>query len=239
MDDKEDATITGHCPECRADRKAGVVAHYHEEGKGGPYNDIWWCTDYRILKCLGCDTIYFQTVGFCSENYSANYEDDDDKCELELIPTYSYWPSPSPKKRKSPAWPVDTIPEEISSLLREIYAAFENNTFRLAAMGIRSVLEKIMEDKIGSHKRFIEYVDEFQKATYLSVRQRNSLDAMLEAGHAAAHRAWQPTGDDIETLLGMTEHFIESVYIHDARAANLEKTVPRRKRPEMPSNKNL
>src|SRR5271157_2537733 len=71
-------------------------------------------------------------------------------------------------------------------------------------------------------------LDEFQKAGYLSERQRTALDTIFEAGHAAIHRGWEPTEDDIRTLMDITESVIESVYLHGVRAERLEKVVPKR-----------
>jgi hypothetical protein len=71
-------------------------------------------------------------------------------------------------------------------------------------------------------------LDQFEKVGYLSERQRTVLDTILEAGHASIHRGWEPTEDDIRTLLDITESVIENVYFHEARAAHLEKAVPKR-----------
>jgi hypothetical protein len=57
-------------------------------------------------------------------------------------------------------------------------------------MGIRSALENVMIDRVGDQRYFKINMDAFQKAGYLSVRQRGSLESILEAGHAATHRGW-------------------------------------------------
>lgn len=55
---------------------------------------------------------------------------------------------------------------------------------------------------------------------------------MLEAGHAATHRGWEPQENDIKTILEITEHLIEDIYIHHDSASKLEKVLPRRQRPK-------
>jgi hypothetical protein len=55
---------------------------------------------------------------------------------------------------------------------------------------------------------------------------------ILGAGHAAIHRGWEPTNSDIEPLLDIAESLIEEAYLHEARASDLDKNVPKRPRQE-------
>lgn len=121
----------------------------------------------------------------------------------------------------------DGIPAPIMSLMTEIYIAVEHRLYTLAAMGIRAALENVMKEKVGG-RPFKALVKEFQKSGYLSTRQALSLDVIIEAGHAAIHRGWQPNDEDVSTLLNITETLIETVYLHEDRARNLDKRVPRR-----------
>jgi hypothetical protein len=85
------------------------------------------------------------------------------------------------------------------SLTTEIYVAVEHRLYTLAAMGIRATFENLMKEKVGD-RPFKALVNEFQKAGYLSPRQALSLDVIIEAGHAAIHRGWNPTDEDVFTL---------------------------------------
>jgi hypothetical protein len=84
-----------------------------------------------------------------------------------------------------------------------------------------------MKEKVGD-RPFKVLIDEFHKAGYLSKRQALSLGVIIEAGHAAIHRGWKPNDDDVSTLLNITETLIETVYLHEDRARDLDKRVPRR-----------
>ncbi len=97
-------------------------------------------------------------------------------------------------------------------------------------MGIRAALENVMKEKVGDHK-FVVMVDKFQEAGYLSVRQAFTLNSLLDAGHAAVHRDWEPTDEDISILLDITETVIETVYLHEAKAQALDERVPKRPKP--------
>jgi len=97
-------------------------------------------------------------------------------------------------------------------------------------MGIRAALENVMTDKVGDHGTFVRNVDAFQRAGYLSERQRGQLDNLLQAGHAASHRGWQREEQEMKTLLDITESVIESVYLHDQAADALGRKIPPRAR---------
>jgi hypothetical protein len=118
--------------------------------------------------------------------------------------------------------------------MEQVYsAALQKDAYWLAAMGIRGVLDLTMTEKIGDRRTFEEKVDAFQKAGYLSVCQALNLKILIEAGHAAVHRQWTPSPCDIATLLDITNSIIETAYLHEKRARNLESNVPedpRRKR---------
>jgi hypothetical protein len=185
--------------------------------------DLLWDDSFEMLKCRGCDTVTMRvtkTDPFASRP-----------------PTIVYYPPAI--ARRAPEWmlmsavgslekPVD-IPDPIYHLMGEVYVAVQNGLGRLAAMGIRATLENVMKEKIGDCN-FKVAIDEFQKGGYLSMRQALSLDSIIEAGHAAVHRGWEPTDDDINTLLDITESIIETVYLHEHRAQELDKRVPRRQR---------
>jgi hypothetical protein len=98
------------------------------------------------------------------------------------------------------------------SLMTEIYIAVDHQLHTLAAMGIRAILENVMKEKVGD-RPFKALINEFQKDDYLSKRQAQHLDVIIEAEHAAIHRGWKPNDEDISILMNITETIIETVYI--------------------------
>src|SRR5205823_3528836 len=100
------------------------------------------------------------------------------------------------------------VSSRVLVLMQEVYTAVQNELYRLAAMGIRAALEYVMIEKIGDQHTFKDKVDAFVVAGYLSVRQALNLQSILDAGHAAIHRGWEPTMNDVNTLLDITESII-------------------------------
>jgi len=53
------------------------------------------------------------------------------------------------------------------------------------------------------------------------------LDNSLESGHAATHRFFNPTEQDLDILLNFSEGILAAIYIHPDQAEFLSKRVPR------------
>jgi hypothetical protein len=87
-----------------------------------------------------------------------------------------------------------------------------------------------MVDKIGDQGTFKANMDDFHKAGYISTRQYQILDSILDASHATAHRGWEPSDQDINTLLEIAESTIASAYLHEDLVRKLYEKVPKRAR---------
>jgi len=85
-----------------------------------------------------------------------------------------------------------------------------------------------LTSKVGDQKSFYKNIDEFEKCGYVSHKQRERLEVILDAGHAAIHRTFTPYPKDVITLVEITEHIVETVYLHEAKVTALKKRVPPR-----------
>ena len=92
----------------------------------------------------------------------------------------------------------------LAGLLHEIYQAIRGTQHRLAAMGIRALLEQIMVSKVGDRGSFFEHLNSFQELGYISLVQRDSLNNILETGHGAMHRGYRPKEADLILALDIT-----------------------------------
>jgi len=158
-------------------------------------------------------------------------EGEESEADRDYLTTVYY---PPVFARRKPAWMspdserAHAIPDEIQQLMEELYVALQNGCHRIVAMGARTVLEIIMKSKVGDQKNFNDYLNEFQKAYYISVHQREILDVVLNAGNAAAHRAWKGDDNRLATIMEITERWVEMVFLHQPLAKELEAGVPPR-----------
>jgi hypothetical protein len=179
-----------------------------------------------LMSCGGCSTISMGHQRRWIEDGSVDHR---------------YYPSPV--SRKMPLWMVlwsmglgrEKGEAAIGAVLMEVYQAVDGGQYRLAAMGIRALLEQVMIHKVNDLKGFDRKLDEFQKQGYISAIQRDAMRATLDVGDAAMHRAFLPTEKDLTLALDIVEGVLAPIYDHRTEAEKMADRVPPR-RPQ-PSKK--
>ena len=94
---------------------------------------------------------------------------------------------------------------------------------------------------LGIHPalKFGEKLDTLEQGGHIDSAQRKALDALTDAGSAAAHRAWMPKDDELDTMFSIFEFYIHHSFVLskqrrelEKRAATLAKNTPKKqKRP--------
>jgi hypothetical protein len=206
--------IKAHCNTCGGDRNHDVL-HTEQTRWDNDEQGIYGSDQYATLKCCGCDGIKLRHMSHFSE-------DDEPKVYyfppaiFRQIPEWFTWLSIELKRED----------EFVEELLNEIYVALQNNLPRLATMGVRALLEQIMISKVSDQGSFSKNLTKFEELGHVSKFQRERLATILDAGHAAIHRAYAPEVRDVVTLLDITEHIVESVFLHESKIEELKKKVP-------------
>lgn len=226
-------TTQAHCNKCFGERRHEVLhceQEFWQEEVGPPENPGAFVVDggytYEMLKCCGC--------GHMTVRHKHWFSEDTDPTGEPVVHTVYYPPAIS---RRPPDWlgEIDNVfssdTEQLTAeLLKEIYVALQNDSRRLAAMGTRALIERIMIDTVGDIGSFSKNLAAFQQSGFISERQKQILETILDAGHAAMHRAYKPSLDDLKTLIDIAESIVEGVYVHTQRASALKKKIPPRKR---------
>lgn len=207
-------TRKAHCNKCHGDRNHEILfietTSWSDDKIGISGSD-----KYEMLKCRGCDRVIIRHTQWISE--------------LPEPFVYFYPPLMS---RTEPAWIRDMRGRSARlarRLLREIYIGVQNNMRALATMGVRALMEYTMVDSVGDQGTFNKNLAEFERQGFISNKQRDILNIVLEAGHATTHRAYQPTDDDLAACIDIAESVMQNVYVHPHKAALLARRVPKRK----------
>ena len=95
-DKKPREQVKAHCPECGPGRWADIVAEHKEHNSHGL---VWDQMNYRVLRCAGCRSVYFQEVYVFLEDYEHMYDDATGEDDIEYNERITYWPSPSRRKQ--------------------------------------------------------------------------------------------------------------------------------------------
>lgn len=225
----EESTIRkAHCNQCSGERDHRVLfelcEHWTEEVSGDPRDDVGGDDLYEILKCAGCGHIVFRHTVTDSRAL-------DDRGDL--IPVVTYSPPKQIRKKISLLSTVAgglqfVMKDTISELLDEIYIALHSECERLAAMGIRALLEHIFIDQVGDHGRFQKNLDAFETKGFMSKSERVIVETALEVGHASIHRNHKPQMDVLLSCLDITESLINRIYLWPKQANSIRKTIPPR-----------
>lgn len=199
-----------------------------------------WTQHRYILRCRGCDNVFFQTSSSNSEEYDY-YRDEHGDEQVVHHETVQYWPALLGRKR--PDWLIrlELFTDERAALndaLEELYGALNSDLKALSAIGVRTSFD-IAAELLGveSSKAFSEKLDALVAAGHIGIVDRDRLETLVDAGSASAHRGWKPTKDDLNVMLDVLEHFIHSAIIApqereelDKRAAAIKAKVPQRKK---------
>ena len=84
--------------------------------------------------------------------------------------------------------------------------------------------------KIEDCRTFTMKLDKLLEERYISKSQKSVLEAVLEAGHAATHRLYNPSKRDVKIVVDIIENIIQTVFIHEKAAIEVSRRVPERKK---------
>lgn len=171
---------------------------------------------HRMLQCCGCGNVCLAE--------QVLFTDDGQK-------EFAFYPSPI--SRKEPPWLLSLVlgsNGNLAGLLHEIYQAIHGAQYRLAAMGLRALLEQIMVSTVGDQGTFENNLNLFHTEGYISLIQRDTINNILQIGHGAMHRAYRPTEEDLKLALDIVEGVMASLYHHQRAAEEAAERVPPRPR---------
>jgi hypothetical protein len=173
---------------------------------------------YFFLACAGCGAVSMANI------WDTGGE-----------PEARYYPSPISRKPPDWLWELRFLfgdnETPLGELLHEIYEAVQGKQNRLALMGIRAFFEQLMIAKVGDQGSFNENLQKFLNEGYIAKIQLTAIQHILESGHAAIHRGYNPVEHDLDTALNIVEAITETIYFHEQEAKRVAGRVPPRRKP--------
>jgi uncharacterized protein YutE (UPF0331/DUF86 family) len=214
------------CNECLREMTHRILSSVQRKGYQdlSPDFGISWENYYEVLECQECQNVTFRIRHWDDE---AQFSHD----QRDYQDTY-YPPSVS---RPKPPW-FDKLDGKFQEVLHEIYVALHANIRFLAAFGARTALDMLIVDKIGDTGTFKSKMDKLETDGYIDSTERELLDAITEAGNAAAHRGYAPDERRLNSVIDILESLFDKFYIKPERdkellekARELKSRIPRRK----------
>jgi hypothetical protein len=128
-----------------------------------------------------------------------------------------------------PDW-YELLDDTQKALILEIDRAISNELEALPTIGLRTLLETVMVEKIGDVRTFHGKVERFTKEGYVTPKMAEALSHVLDAGNASAHRAYFPSKEDITTCVELVKHLMHSIYILSPGVDKVAENTPKRER---------
>ncbi|ATF93365.1 DUF4145 domain-containing protein [Cedecea neteri] len=225
MTDK--ATFRAECPECLGERNCIVIGETKRSWESGDRrNSMQWVTEYRLLQCKGCDTVFYHSKSWDSEDLDYDY---DDAGQTVITPNYRYETYPRSLEHRPPQWieNLAAIDYQLSILLNEVYQAYYNESYILASIGLRTAFDRTSEVlNILPTLPLGKKVEKLAEDGYIGETEKSQLLIVTDAGNAAAHRAWSPTKSEFKSLLTITEDFIRRSVLRDDGIMKIAGKIP-------------
>jgi hypothetical protein len=202
-----------HCNECRRKTDHRLLKTAKGDTGSESYDeeyDVWWETTFEALQCCGCLEMVVRRTYIFSE-----WDDADVR----------YFP---PRvSRHPPKW-VHDLPLDLKQVLEEVYRALDANNRLLPMMGARTLVDMVMVEKVGDVGGFAQKLSELEKAGFVSSKNREVLEAALDAGSAAAHRGFAAKTDEVNIVMDIVENLLQAVYVLQDAAQKLKQSTPPR-----------
>lgn len=199
-----------YMPDSKAEREAFLEEYYEPA----------WRVRHQLIQCLGCESVSYREITY-----------------LEAWGRDDYFRLYPPRvARRRPEWLDRRLQNrDIEELLEEIYSAVQNNSKRLALMGARCAVDVILTNLVGDIGGFERKLERAEVEGLLSKRDKDTLEAALDAGNAAAHRNYKPSDDDLNNVLDIVEHLVQGVLVAPRSAEQVRKTTPARAKKSKPT----
>lgn len=222
--------VKAHCPRCDGERNCSVHGALDEpwEWSEGP-NSNSGQVDHRLLKCLGCETVFYWRSSWDDHDWEGRIGEDG-KEEIYHPVTITTYPTPEKgDTRPDWMWNLSSVDPQLSAILKQTYDAVETEGFILAAVGLRTALDRTTEFlKIEPNLPLEKKIEALQANGFIGETEANVLATVVDAGSAAAHRGWAPDAAEFHVLCAALVQFIERTVVNGTSALEIAARIPAR-----------
>jgi hypothetical protein len=223
--------LKAYCPRCDGERSCDVhaLAKREWEEKAEPYNRGWQ-EYHRLLQCRGCELIFYYLKTWNSHDWDMIPNPATGQDERHFNATIVTHPAQKvTNTRPDWTWDLREIDHQLSKILEETYQAYETSSFILASVGMRTAFDRAAEFLgIDPGDPLAAKVKTLREKGFIGETEAMTLDVVVNAGSAAAHRGWSPDKEKVRTLLTTLEQFIYRTIISGKKALEIAPEIPPR-----------
>ncbi|HBA7083398.1 TPA: DUF4145 domain-containing protein [Escherichia coli] len=220
--------IKAPCPYCKGEKNCLTIGHKKREwSKNDGDNYFWAESEYNLLECMGCDGIFTYIKSRHSEDY--DIERDGSGHDFMIYNEHiSIYPAQEQDEIR-PDWFGEVLSKDyqLYVIMNEMYIAFQNKSFILAAIGLRTIFDRTVEVlDIHPGHTLSQKVDILKDEGFIGGKEKEQLKIVTEAGNSAAHRAWAPSEDEFKSLLAVIESFVMRTILKDNNIFKIVEKLP-------------
>lgn len=220
MAKKVEETVWISCPNCGGKPKKHIVRAEFTKTWDGDWAQV--VTHHQVCECAGCEQVRFRSEEWSSESAL-------DEVTGQPVPDVSIFPEFRTGSRK----PMDSsaFPSTVQQIYRETVAAFNAGIHKLAAGGLRAIVEAICLDQKASGNNLLKKIDELAQKGLLARPQANFLHEARYLGNEALHQLQEPTADAIADGLDIVESLLNTIYVLPVKADRMKQAREKKKAP--------
>jgi len=196
------------CRECNRSTKHEIISEATLSGASGSHNyEIYWATEYQIVRCLGCETLAFRRTNSNSEDGYIQIGEDEwiDNIREDIYPT--------PHEGRQPISDSHLLPEKIERIYDETLAALNSRQEVLCGIGVRAIIETVCKDKAAVGPNLYKQIDSLVSQGVLTQDGANILHKLRTLGNNAAHEVKPHTPKELGLAFDVVDHLLLGVYI--------------------------
>ncbi len=204
--------LQSDCRSCSRTTRHEVIYEITEESR---HDWLHESDSWQIVRCLGCLTTSFRHQ---NDDYDEIEEDEDGNAH-HAVTVAAY---PGVISNHSGLRETYFLPPLINKIYKQTLKALGEKAYVLASIGLRATIEAVCTDLGISGNSLEKRIDHLYKGGYVSSGDKKRLHAIRFLGNDAAHEIKEPRGYDIRIALEIVEHLLNTVYILEHRASDLE-----------------
>jgi uncharacterized protein DUF4145 len=216
--------MKAYCAECKKETNHNLlVENSRKEYVNDDPNEAWGEYRWAVYECMGCNHVTFLKEDYYSEDIEY---DEDDNMVFEPYRTVFYPSEISIDKELLVQQTYLNIPNDINNLYVEIIKAYNSKSYVLVAIGIRTLLEAILNEKKTSGDKLYEKIN---NAQFIPSNIRENLHAFRFIGNAATHELDIPDKYDLIQSIEIIQDILNISYSLDYKSTLLFNKIKGRK----------
>lgn len=177
--------------------------------------DIQAQESYQIVKCLGCSIISFRLAKSNSEDFTPI----DDKGGFAYDVHEETYPRRLLGRNKLEM--LDLLPQEVEEVYDETHTAIVSGQRILAAIGIRTLVEAVCQEKQAKGKNLENKISSLVDLGVLTEPGAEILQSLRSMGNDATHDIRKHKPSTLNIAFEVAENLLTNVYILPEKAKGI------------------